>query len=650
MFSKILIANRGEIACRIQRTARALGVRTVAVYSDVDAGALHVEAADEAVCIGPAAASESYLRGDRIIEAAVSTGAEAIHPGYGFLSENAAFAEAVSAAGLVFIGPPASAITAMGLKDAAKARMEAAGVPVVPGYHGASQDPETLAYEAERIGYPVLIKARAGGGGKGMRLVSEPGAFAASLAAAQREAQASFGDAACLIEKFITSPRHIEIQVFADVHGNAVYLHERDCSLQRRHQKVIEEAPAPGMSDTVRAAMGEAAVTAAREIGYVGAGTIEFIADGSDGLRTDGFWFMEMNTRLQVEHPVTEAITGQDLVDWQLRVAAGEPLPLSQHEIPLTGWAVEARLYAEDPQNDFLPASGPIHHLSLPDTVRVDTGVRAGDSVSTHYDPMIAKVIAHAADRMSAFRDLACALDASELAGTTCNIDFLAALCRNPSVRDAQLDTGLIARDIDALTAPNPARDEARAVAAVVALGLGTPQPHEGFRLWVDPRQHCVLDDNGDTRVLEVRVERAGAYAVRSGDAAPVSVERLDGAWRVGPSRRRAHCHAAGEVITVFLDGHHRFSVPDPERAAADAALGGDQITAPMPGLVRALDVAVGDRVSAGDTLAVMEAMKMEHALPAPRDGVVDAVHATVGDQLDQGAVLISLAADAEPD
>ncbi|MEM7379188.1 MAG: biotin/lipoyl-containing protein, partial [Pseudomonadota bacterium] len=537
----------------------------------------------------------------------------------------------------------------------AKARMEEAGVPVVPGYHGAAQDPETLAREAERIGYPVLIKARAGGGGKGMRLVSEPGAFAASLAAAQREAQASFGDAACLIEKFITSPRHIEIQVFADAHGNAVYLHERDCSLQRRHQKVIEEAPAPGMSDAVRAAMGEAAVTAAREIGYVGAGTIEFIADGSEGLRTDGFWFMEMNTRLQVEHPVTEAITGQDLVDWQLRVAAGEPLPLPQHDIPLTGWAVEARLYAEDPQNDFLPASGPIHHLSLPDTVRVDTGVRAGDTVSTHYDPMIAKVIVHAADRESAFRDLASALDASELAGTTCNIDFLAALCRNPSVRSALLDTGLIGRDIAALTAPNPARNEARAVAAVVALGLATPQPHEGFSLWVDPLQRCVLDDNGGACVCEVRVERAGVYAVRSGDAAPVSVERHhgarhDGAWRVGPSQRRARSHRAHDVITVFLDGHHRFSVPDPELAAADAALGGDQITAPMPGLVRALDVAVGDTVSVGDTLAVMEAMKMEHALPAPRDGVVDAVHAAVGDQLDQGAVLISLVAEADPD
>ncbi|MEO1720124.1 MAG: biotin carboxylase N-terminal domain-containing protein, partial [Pseudomonadota bacterium] len=410
MFKKILIANRGEIACRVVETARRLGVQTVAVYSEADANARHTAVADEAVCIGPAPVSESYLRGDAIIDVAKRTGAEAIHPGYGFLSENPEFVDQVTAAGLRFIGPSADAIRAMGLKDAAKALMETAGVPVVPGYHGDNQDPAFLAGEAERIGYPVLIKARAGGGGKGMRLVDNAADFSDALASAKREAAASFGDDAVLVEKYVSKPRHIEVQVFGDDHGNCVYLFERDCSLQRRHQKVIEEAPAPGMIADMRDAMGKAATDAARAINYSGAGTVEFIVDASDGLRADRFYFMEMNTRLQVEHPVTEAITGTDLVEWQLRVASGSPLPFTQDELSINGWAFEARLYAEDPANDFLPVTGPLRHLSFPphdgSTVRIDTGVRQGDEITPHYDPMIAKIITHGPTRLSALNAL----------------------------------------------------------------------------------------------------------------------------------------------------------------------------------------------------------------------------------------------------
>ncbi|MFO8125718.1 acetyl/propionyl/methylcrotonyl-CoA carboxylase subunit alpha, partial [Yoonia sp.] len=432
MFRKILIANRGEIACRIIRTARAMGVRTVAVYSDADAAALHVQQADQAVRLGPAPVADSYLRGDLIIQAALDTGAQAIHPGYGFLSENPDFVDQVTAAGLVFIGPSADAIRAMGLKDAAKALMHDAGVPVVPGYHGADQDPAHLAKEAEKIGYPVLIKAVAGGGGKGMRLVEGAADFAENLASAQAEARTAFGNPDVLIEKYITTPRHIEVQVFGDG-TDAVHLFERDCSLQRRHQKVIEEAPAPGMTDAMRTAMGDAAVTAAKAIGYAGAGTIEFIVDGSEGLHPDRFWFMEMNTRLQVEHPVTEAITGVDLVAWQLRVAAGEPLPARQEDLAITGHAFEARLYAEDVPAGFLPATGVINHLAFPDTARIDSGVVAGSEVSPWYDPMIAKVTVHGANRAAALRALSAALDQTQVAGTVTNIDFLRALSRDPA-------------------------------------------------------------------------------------------------------------------------------------------------------------------------------------------------------------------------
>ncbi len=643
MFSRILIANRGEIACRIQRSCRELGVETVAVYSDIDANALHVQGADQAVCVGRAPAAESYLQAERIIDAALATGCEAIHPGYGFLSENAAFAEAVGRAGLVFIGPPASAITAMGLKDAAKLRMEQAGVPVVPGYHGEAQDAETLCAEAERIGYPVLIKARAGGGGKGMRLVESAAEFPASLAAAQREGEASFGDGACLVEKFISCPRHIEIQVFADSHGNVVYLHERDCSLQRRHQKVIEEAPAPGMTPALRARMGETAVAAARAIGYEGAGTIEFIADGSDGLRDDGFWFMEMNTRLQVEHPVTEAVTGQDLVAWQLRVASGDPLPLTQDHIPLNGWAVEARLYAEDPENGFLPASGPLHHLALSSDVRVDSGVQAGDTVSTHYDPMIAKLIAHAPDRESAFQQLATALERSELAGTVCNLDFLSALCRQEDVLAGRLDTGLIARECEGLIKRDGSTTEAMAVACLLALGLDTTREHEGFNLWGAAPCRCTVLQHGEPTPCQVDVLSQGTFSVSCGDANPVVVRRERGGWLLDNPTRQVRAHSTGLAITVFHRGHHRFDVRDPERASAEDLAGGDTVVTPMPGLLQALDVSVGDTVTAGQTLAVMEAMKMEHALVSPRDGTVARVRAEAGSQLDQGVVLIEL-------
>ena len=501
MFAKILIANRGEIACRVMATARRLGIQTVAVHSDADADAKHVAMADEAMRIGPPPVAESYLRADAIIEAAKRSGAEAIHPGYGFLSENPEFVEAVEAAGLSFIGPPASAIRAMGLKDAAKSLMEKAGVPVVPGYHNANQDPEFLAAKAREIGYPVLIKARAGGGGRGMRLVTRPEDFSSALESAQREALAAFGDDRCLIEKFISQPRHVEIQVVADSHGNVVHLWERDCSLQRRHQKVIEEAPAPNMPEEVREAMGRAAVEAARTIGYVNAGTVEFIVDGSGPLRSDGFWFMEMNTRLQVEHPVTEAIFWVDLVDWQLRIANGETLPFTQEELEPMGWAFEARIYAEDTARGFLPATGPLEHLAFPvdatefshdHEVRIDSGVREGDAITPHYDPMIAKVVARGMTRDDALNSLSRALDATKIAGTTTNLQFLRALASDEAFRKGDVDTGLIDRHSEELCRTPSPTDLDRAVAAVVISGLlaseasqedqwGTPK---GWRAW----------------------------------------------------------------------------------------------------------------------------------------------------------------------
>ena len=509
MFEKILIANRGEIACRVMETARALGVKTVAVYSDADAASKHVALADEAVHIGGAAPQASYLLGDRIIAAAQATGAQAIHPGYGFLSENPDFVEAVEDAGLTFIGPSASAIRAMGLKDAAKALMEKAGVPVVPGYHGANQDPAFLAAKAEEITYPVLIKAVAGGGGKGMRLVERAEDFADALVSAQGEATTAFGNPDVLIEKYIQMPRHIEVQVFGDGTA-AVHLFERDCSLQRRHQKVIEEAPAPGMTPEMRAAMGEAAVRAAETIGYKGAGTVEFIVDGSDGLRPDGFWFMEMNTRLQVEHPVTEAITGVDLVEWQLRVASGEPLPKQQSELRIEGHAFEARLYAEDVPKGFLPATGTLTHLAFPAGMRADSGVRAGDTISPWYDSMIAKVITHGPTRAAALSQLARALEDTRVAGTTTNLSFLGALARHKGFAAGEVDTGLIARDLESLVATSDVAPAARIAAAQAALALHSPSAAEvGFSLWAPLQRSVQLELEGAAFEATVAVESA---------------------------------------------------------------------------------------------------------------------------------------------
>jgi 3-methylcrotonyl-CoA carboxylase alpha subunit len=648
MIRRLLIANRGEIAVRIARTARAMGLETVAVHSDADAGALHVAAADHAVRIGPAAPSESYLDGARVIEAARATGADAIHPGYGFLSENPGFVEAVAAAALVFVGPPAAAIRAMGLKDAAKRAMAEAGVPVVPGYHGEAQDDDHLEGAAETIGYPVLIKAVAGGGGKGMRRVADPSGFREALASCRAEAQAAFGDGRVLVEKWIESPRHVEVQVFADTHGNVIHLNERDCSLQRRHQKVIEEAPAPGITQEVRAAMGAAAVRAAEAIGYVGAGTVEFIADGARGLRSDGFWFMEMNTRLQVEHPVTEAITGLDLVEWQLRVAAGEALPLRQDQIPLRGHAMEARLYAEDPAAGFLPATGRLGHLVFPEGLRVDAGVRAGDAVSPHYDPMIAKLIAHGPDRETARRRLARALERTEVAGCATNLGFLARLVEDPAFAAGQVDTGLIERAGDRLTADPPPGSRALAAAALAVARPEAAGAQAGFALWAPLAQTVRLAQDGEEIAVGLTMQgpdRAELEIAGTGLAA----WRRAGAWWIdGSPAPRAHVEAGR--VTVFDGRPLALSVPDPLARGAAAAASGDVVEAPMPGHVRALLVAEGETVAAGQRLAVLEAMKMEHALAAPRDGVVAACLVAEGAQVEAGAALIRLAPEDAPE
>ncbi len=646
MFDKILIANRGEIAIRVARTARAMGVRTVAVYSDADAQAAHVAACDEAVHIGGAAPADSYLRGERIIRAALDTGAQAIHPGYGFLSENPDFVDAVVAAGLVFIGPSADAIRAMGLKDAAKALMEKAGVPVVPGYHGANQDPEHLAGAADTIGYPVLIKAVAGGGGKGMRLVTRPQDFAAALDSARSEARGAFGNADVLVEKYVEKPRHIEVQVFGDG-TSAVHLFERDCSLQRRHQKVIEEAPAPGMTEEVRQAMGRAAVRAAEAIGYAGAGTIEFIVDGSRGLRPDGFWFMEMNTRLQVEHPVTEAITGIDLVEWQLRVAAGEALPARQQDLAIRGHAFEARLYAEDVPKGFLPATGTLAHLAFPAGCRADSGVRTGDAISPFYDPMIAKIITHGPTRDVALSRMRAALAGTQVAGTVTNLGFLSALCAHDGFNAGDVDTGLIGRDLDALVAVPAARPADVALAALAALGLLADGPDQGgFALWSPLVWTVTLEHEGD--VLEARVACDG----------PDRRRVMLGADTVEALRQGVRWHLAGQVapdvrvtgdlVTVFAGAGLGFRIVDPLARDAAAAGDGNLIEAPMPGLVKAVFARAGQAVQAGDRLAVLEAMKMEHALLAARDGVVAEVLVTPGAQVEAGAALVRLEAEVE--
>ena len=641
MFDKILIANRGEIACRVIETARSLGVTCVAVHSDVDAGAKHVQMADMAVHVGGNAPADSYLRGDVIIQAALDTGAQAIHPGYGFLSENPDFVDQVAAAGLVFIGPSADAIRAMGLKDAAKALMIKAGVPVVPGYHGADQDDALLAAEAGKIGYPVLIKAVAGGGGKGMRLVEEAGSFDEALASARSEAATAFGNSDVLVEKFVTKPRHIEVQVFGDG-TQAVHLFERDCSLQRRHQKVIEEAPAPDMTREMRDAMGQAAVLAAEAIGYKGAGTVEFIVDGSDGLKADGFFFMEMNTRLQVEHPVTEAITGVDLVEWQLRVAAGEPLPKSQGELTISGHAFEARLYAEDVPKGFLPATGTLAHLRFPEGVRADSGVRGGDTISPFYDPMIAKVIVHGPTRDVALAKLSAALKGTQVAGTVTNLGFLGALAEHKGFAAGDVDTGLIARDIDTLTAVAIVTPSHWARAGMAAMGLDTPSAGAGFNLWAALRQSVALSHEGEAVTLFVEVNCADTQTWYVGDAVVVA-QRVGGQWLL--DRLSAPAVTMTETcVTVFDTYGIAFDVVDPLQRDASAMGDGNIVDAPMPGLVKAVTAKAGQSVTAGDRLAVLEAMKMEHALLAARDGVIAEVLVSEGDQVEAGAALIRLA------
>lgn len=652
MFSKILIANRGEIACRVIKTAHRLGVKTVAVYSDADKNALHVRMADEAVHIGASPVSESYLKIDRIVQAALQSGAEAIHPGYGFLSENANFVEAIEASGLTFIGPSATAIRKMGLKDAAKSLMEDAGVPVVPGYHGDNQDTEFLANEAQAIGYPVLIKARAGGGGKGMRKVDQPSEFKELLESAQREGLASFGDAHVLIEKYITAPRHIEVQVFGDNHGNVVHLFERDCSLQRRHQKVIEEAPAPGMTDIVRAAMTEAAVKAAQSIDYSGAGTIEFIVDGSGSLRTDGFWFMEMNTRLQVEHPITEAITGHDLVEWQLRVACGEQLPVQQKDLQINGHAFEARLYAEDPERNFIPVTGHLHHLSFGDA-RIDTGVESGSDISPHYDPMIAKIITHAETRAAALGKLTTALQDTHVAGPVTNLSFLSALSQHHGFKVGDVDTGLIERDFDNLTQTPKLPDIAILLASIQAFNFDIENPQIGWRLWGHASHTSRLLYRDE--ILEHRINLLGQGRLAlSSTNTELSDLRRDGTRLWGKFENRIISANIVEFsdlgkrsISVLYDGHAWvFEVPDPLQAGETTSGAGNTISAPMTGVIKLVSVSAGQQVKSGETLLVMEAMKMELSLSAFRDGIVSEIFCEAGWQVSDGQVLVCLEDD----
>ena len=633
------------------RSARSLGVNTVAVYSDADANASHVLQADESVNIGPAPVAQSYLRGDAIVQAALDTGAEAIHPGYGFLSENPEFVEQIEAAGLCFIGPSASAIRSMGLKDAAKQLMENAGVPVVPGYHGERQDDGFLAEQAESIGYPVLIKARAGGGGKGMRRVDKPEDFLDALDSARREAEASFGDSACLIEKFINSPRHIEIQVFGDNHGNVVHLFERDCSLQRRHQKVIEEAPAPGMTGEMRAAMGDAAVKACEAISYSGAGTIEFIVDGSDGLRADRFWFMEMNTRLQVEHPVTEAITGEDLVAWQLMVAAGSTLPKTQQQLTINGWAFEARIYAEDANNGFLPATGQLTHLQFPTDARVDTGVRQGDSISPFYDPMIAKLVVHAESRDAALRKMQRALVNTHAGGSITNINFLAELCCHTDFMQGRVDTGLIERELDQLVSGSVPADSVIALAALGGAGLiEGSSALSGFSLWESLTQTIQIQPLGAESIsVRYTVLDADCFTVHFDEGTQLVrlIDHANGLIEINGNRQIAQVVGHGDrQISVFAERAWHFTLPDPLSLLSAGDETSDQILAPMPGQVKVVNVAEGDTVVAGDVLLVLEAMKMEHALTAPESGSVEMLGCQLGEQVDVGAMLIKLKFD----
>jgi 3-methylcrotonyl-CoA carboxylase alpha subunit len=643
VIASLLIANRGEIACRVIRTARRLGIRTVAVYSDADAKALHVRMADEAVHIGPSPARESYLRGDKIIEAAKQTGAEAIHPGYGFLSENADFAQAVIDAGLIWVGPKPDSIRAMGLKDSAKRLMAEAGVPVTPGYLGEDQDPKRLKSEADTIGYPVLIKAVAGGGGKGMRRVDEPGQFDDALESAKREAASAFGDDRVLIEKYVTSPRHIEVQVFGDSHGKVVHLFERDCSLQRRHQKVIEEAPAPGMDAETREAVCGAAVRAAQAVKYENAGTIEFIADASEGLRADRIWFMEMNTRLQVEHPVTEEITGEDLVEWQLRVASGEPLPKKQDELTITGHAIEARLYAEDPAKGFLPSVGRLEAFHMPHEPRIETGVAAASEISSYYDPMIAKVVRHSATRDDARCDLASDCREVRISPIKTNAEFLARLLLDEEFAGGRVDTGLIERKLDELTEPRKLSPEILAAGALSLLSyeartaLAEPVlTSAGHKEWV------ASDTSHFSPLLGFRLNAPGNRTVLVAvDGQPVEVDL----GQTGPIESEIYDHEPeGTWAGNIEEGIHLFTFYSGSRGTvAGHGIHDGEIAAPMPGRVTAVEVSQGENVAKGQRLLTLEAMKMEHALIAPFDGTVAELNATAGAQVTEGQLLVKV-------
>jgi 3-methylcrotonyl-CoA carboxylase alpha subunit len=655
----VLIANRGEIAVRITRTLRRMGIRSIAVYSDADRDALHVAMADEAHAIGPAPPRESYLNPAAILAAARASGADAVHPGYGFLSENADFAEACARDGLIFIGPPASAIRAMGSKSAAKALMEPAGVPLVPGYHGADQAMTVLRDAAATIGYPVLVKASAGGGGKGMKIAHSAEELEAAIESARREAMSAFGDDRLLIEKYLQRPRHIEAQIFGDTHGEIVHLFERDCSIQRRYQKVIEEAPAPGLTPEQRAAIGQAAIEAARAVGYVGAGTVEFIAE------EDRFYFMEMNTRLQVEHPVTEAITGLDLVEWQIRVARGERLPFRQDQLEARGHAMEVRLYAEDPEREFLPQTGPLWHLRLPEAmpgIRIDAGIREGDTVSIHYDPMIAKIIAAGADRAEAIARLRMALAQTEVAGIATNLAFLQAILRHPAFAAGEVDTGFIERNRGELRPDETVPPRAVALASLAWLRMAEREaaaseapgdPHSpwallrGWALNLPADTDLVLRSGERDIPVKAQYRDTGFLLEISGVTLPADgILESDG--RIGATIDGVSCKGRvirqDSALIVFLDGlSHHLAIRDPRRPAKRAAASGDRIVAPMPGVLSRLAVAVGDRVAKGAVLAIVEAMKMEHAVKAPREGVVKALHFAAGDLVPEGTELLTL-------
>ena len=665
MFKKILIANRGEIACRVAATARRMAIKTVAVYSDADAGAKHVAACDEAVHIGGSAPGESYLRWERIIEAARATGAEAIHPGYGFLSENEEFARACVKVGLVFIGPPASAIQAMGLKAESKQLMEKAGVPLVPGYHGSDQDPALLQREADRIGYPVLIKASAGGGGKGMRAVDKSEDFAAALASCRREAINSFGDDAVLVEKYAQRPRHIEIQVFGDTQGNYVYLFERDCSVQRRHQKVLEEAPAPGMTEALRREMGEAAVAAARAVNYVGAGTVEFIVEQLDGKMN--FFFMEMNTRLQVEHPVTEAITGLDLVEWQFRVAAGQPLPLRQDQLKIRGHAIEARICAENPDKQFLPATGTLRVYRQPACtrferadggVRIDDGVRQGDEISPYYDSMVAKLIVHGDTRADALARMDQALGEFHIVGLQTNVQFLRHVVASESFAKADLDTALIQREAAVLFEQEKigaplAMAGAIAFTLLQEKSLETADPfsrRDGWRSHGPVSRSFEFEFHGQPHKAQLTYQHDGSLQLAlDGQLMSLHIEPAADGLLVTLNGQRAHLqvYRLGEQVHLFgAGGATQITVIDLLAHAGVAQHEAGRLTAPMPGKVLSFAVQAGDKVSRGQALAIMEAMKMEHTIAAPADGVVAEILYAPGDQVQEGAELLRLQAE----